>query len=325
MTATIGSGAVHFTWDRRHEPIAEVAPPTTLVVSTRDGFNGQIGSPAMAPLLDADLRRSLRLETPLTGPIAITGARPGQTLRVDLVELVPHGVGSCVVWPRWARWDFLPESMRADLPDAAVRTFDLDAVGPGGVVDIDGGIELPLRPVLGMIGAAPAEGEFLSFAGAPRAFGGTFDCTDVRAGHSVFLPVSVPHALLSVGDGHAVQGDGEVCGTAVECAMRATLRVSLKDLPLAGPLIMTPTELLVVGFARTLDDAVRRVVSRATDMLAEREQLAKADAYMLCSVVGDVRVNQVVALPHVSVRLALPLEHLAGTRAVLGDPMPEVA
>jgi acetamidase/formamidase len=135
--------------------------------------------------------------------------------------------------------------------------------------------------------------------------------------------VNVPGALLSLGDGHAVQGDGEVCATAVECAMRTTMTVSLKDIRLSAPLIVTPNELLVTAFARTLDEAVKRVIRRAIDILAECEELSAADAYMLCSVAGDVRVNQVVALPHVSVRLALPVERVPNVFAALGDPPAE--
>ena len=158
------------------------------------------------------------------------------------------------------------------------------------------GHAVALRPFLGVLGMPPPEpGEHSTIP--PRRWGGNLDCRELVAGATLFLPVPVAGALLSAGDGHARQGDGEVGGTAIECPMaRVELRLDLRrDLPVGGPVALTPDgSWLTMGLGATLDEAAHRALDAMFALLGERHGLSRAEAVALASVVVDLRVTQLV-------------------------------
>ena len=200
-------------------------------------------------------------------------------------------------------------------PDPALHIWRYDAerlapaaYGPGGRV--------PLKPFCGTIGVAPAEPGTHSIV-PPRRTGGNMDVRDLAAGSELYLPVEVEGALFSVGDGHAMQGDGEVCGTAIESPMSVALRFDLvKGANLRMPRFTTPGPVsrhldaagyeVTTGIGPDLMQASRDAVSGMVDLLATRFGMAPVEAYMLCSVCADLRISEIVDLPNWVVSLSFP-------------------
>jgi acetamidase/formamidase len=207
----------------------------------------------------------------LAGPIAVLGARAGGTLAVRIDEVRP---GS---------WGVTPTT------DGHEIRWELDGrVGRGG------GFEVELRPFLGVLGMPPPEPGVHS-TGPPRRWGGNIDCTELGAGATLFLPIPVDGALFSAGDGHARQGDGEVCGTAIECPSQATLMLSLRDdLTLEWPVARTADAWLAFGFDEVLDEAARIAVGGIVELIVREHGAGRQDALALASVVADLRVTQIV-------------------------------
>jgi acetamidase/formamidase len=207
----------------------------------------------------------------LVGPIEVHGARAGQTLVVGIDEVRP---GS---------WGVTPTSgehlLRWELADGVGRA---------------GGLEVELAPFLGVLGMPPDEAGIHS-TGPPRRSGGNIDCKELVAGTSLFLPVAVDGARFSAGDGHARQGDGEVCGTAIECPAEAQLTLDVRDdLPLEWPIARTDGAWLTFGFDERLGCAGEIALDGMLDLLEREHGLARDDALALASVVVDLRVTQVV-------------------------------
>jgi acetamidase/formamidase len=225
----------------------------------------------------------------LIGPVAVRGARPGDTLAIRIDAVVPGGWGYTVGggWPSPFNKHYGVEA------DGVVHTWTLDAAA--GVGRNQHGHEVALRPFMGVLGMPPAEpGEHSTIP--PRPHGGNLDCKELVAGSTLYLPVPVAEALFSVGDGHARQGDGEVSGTAIECPMdRVELTFDVRtDLPIAAPLAETPAGLVTMGLGDTVDEATYRALNCMFDELQRRLGLTRPDAVALASVVVDVRVTQVV-------------------------------
>jgi len=178
------------------------------------------------------------------------------------------------------------------------------------------GGKVPLKPFAGTIGVAPAEPGLHSIV-PPRRVGGNMDVRDIAEGSELYLPIEVAGALFSVGDTHAAQGDGEVCGTAIESPMRVALQFDLlKQQPLAFPGFKTPgpvsRHLDVMGYDVTtgigpdLMQAARAAVRSMIDLLTRRQGLPAMDAYLLCSVCGDLRISEIVDLPNWVVSFYFP-------------------
>ena len=180
--------------------------------------------------------------------------------------------------------------------------------GPGGKV--------PLKPFAGTIGLAPGEPGHHA-VGQPRRVGGNMDIRDLSAGTELFLPVEAPGALLSVGDTHAAQGDGEVCGTAIESPMQVTVKLDLiKGMAIPGPQFITPGPVsrhkdevgfwVTTGIGETLFQAARMAVAAMIDELTQAHGMSAVDAYMLCSVTADLKISEIVDGPNVVVSLYFP-------------------
>lgn len=291
---------VHYRWDRTLPPVAVVAPGDEVIVETRSGEDDQL-RPGDPPQAVAALDRS-RIHA-LSGPIYVNGARPGDVLEVSVLELTP------------ARWGLVLQRPGAGLltdfpPYLRFIPLDLER----GTASFAPGISVPLRPFLGVMGVAPAEGVHSTIP--PGSHGGNLDCRDAVAGSVLSLPVFVPGALFSCGDGHAAQGDGEVCVTAIECAMTARLRFQVRhDYALSDPCLETPDAWMTLSAAPTLEAAARQALAAMLDFIVERTGLSRADAYALSSLAVDLRINQVVNRPMVGVRAVLP-------KSVISAPAP---
>jgi acetamidase/formamidase len=224
---------------------------------------------------------------PLTGPIWIEGAQPGDTLEVKIVGfefLHPYGVSG-----------FIPNSgtLPEDFPYVAFKLVRFDP--RAGTAEFSPGIRLKLAPFFGSIGVAPDPLVGRISSGPPGPHAGNLDNKELVAGSTLYLPVQVPGALLSMGDGHAMQGDGEVTLTALETSLRGTLQVSVrKGKRLIWPRAETPTHYITMGLHTDLDEAARLATREMVDFLVTEKGMKRDDAYILCSVGVDLHVTQLV-------------------------------
>jgi acetamidase/formamidase len=298
----LDASSVHYTWSPDHDPIVRVRSGDELSVLTRDGFDGQFDD--MDPVAFRDSISALDFDriAPLTGPIFVEDAEPGSTLEVEILSLEPVGDGHVVVWPEWCGFDFhRPAQTPASGSFLRIAHDDLvrDRVRVGG-------LRVPARPMLGIVGTAPARGVLPTLP--PREFGGNMDCRLVGAGAVLSLPVFQHGALLSLGDGHAAQGDGEICTTGIECAMRVSLRVNVnRNRSVTRPELRRNGSHTILAYARDLDTATHEAIERMHRHLVECTELDGTEAYMFIGLAGDLEINQVVDTPHVGVRLTVPL------------------
>ena len=264
----------------------------------------------------------------LTGPIHVEGARPGDTIEVRILELTPRlDVGANLAAP----WGYLASRF----PAGRITAFRIDAASgtavaefaferpageahPGRIVppaSVErvpalGGVRVPLRPHFGVIGLAPPAGRLSSVP--PGPFGGNVDNWRFGVGARMFYPVGVDGALLSLGDPHAAQGDGELSGTALEASMNGRIQVILhRDRAVRTPVLETEREVMTHGFGDTLDEAMRDAAHARLDLLVDRFGLSAHDAYALCSVAVDFGVTQVVD-GRLGVHAAVPRSALPG-------------
>jgi acetamidase/formamidase len=225
---------------------------------------------------------------PLTGPIWVEGAEPGDALevRIERIDLLTG----------WGVSGFLPGggTVPDDFPYGAIRLFQLDgATRTARMGDLS--VRIPLAPFFGTIGVAPPVLSGRISTNPPGAHTGNLDNKDLVAGTTLFLPVLVEGALLSIGDGHAAQGDGEVSGTAIETSLAGTVQVQLhKGAGRRWPWAETPTHYMSMGLHTDLDEAARIATLEMVDFLVETKGMDRDDAYILCSVALDLRVTQLV-------------------------------
>jgi acetamidase/formamidase len=222
-----------------------------------------------------------------TGPVAVRGAKAGQTLRIDIEKVEPHyDWGHNVVRP-----------LSGALPDdfAEVRVTHIALDRERGVWRLPFGPEVPFRPFFGVMAVAPPRAWGTIPTPPPRRNGGNIDNKELVAGSTLYLPIFNDGALFSVGDGHGAQGDGEVCVTAVETGLIGTFRLTVvDDMPLEWPRAETPTHMITMAFDPDLDTCVTIALRQMIDVLCERTSLDRYQAYSLLSLAGDLRVTQVV-------------------------------
>ena len=227
---------------------------------------------------------------PMSGPIFVETAQPGDTIAVTIVAIeFLHDFGVNAFSPGSGT---LPD----EFPYAGLKLFRWK---PGATsVEFAPGVSLPIRPFFGSIGVAPPPLAGRISSRPPGWHGGNLDNKDLVAGSTLFLPVHVPGALLSIGDGHALQGDGEVTGTALETPLRGTfdLRVIKTDRGgrLRWPRAETPTHYISMGLDEDLDQAAKLAVREMVDFLVSERHMTRDDAYMLCSLAADLHVTQTV-------------------------------
>jgi acetamidase/formamidase len=224
---------------------------------------------------------------PLSGPIFIESAEPGDTLAIRIVAIeFLHNFGVNAFSPGGG---VLPD----DYPYAGLKLIRWQ---PGATtVEFSPGVVLPMAPFFGSIGVAPPPLVGRISSRPPGYHGGNLDNSDLVAGSTLYLPVHVQGALLSVGDGHAMQGHGEVTGTALETSLRGTFELSvIKGLRLKWPRAETPTQYIAMGLHEDLNEAMRLAVREMVDFLVTEKHMSRDDAYMLCSLAANFHVTQAV-------------------------------
>lgn len=287
MSHYIGKNHVIHTFSPKHPPVSRVKAGELLVFETYDCYMGQLLEEG------SDFRQVDRsLSNPATGPVFIEGACPGDILRVEVRAIDLDPVGILDKGPSGgALKKHFPEYIICRLP-----------VSHGMVHYRD--LEIPVRPMIGVIGTAPASGQVSTLS--PGDYGGNMDCTSIGPGTVLYLPVNVEGGLLAMGDLHAVMGDGECGNCGVEIGGRVTVRAEVvKECPVKGPLCETDTWWVSIASAGTLDDACEMAVEQMFSFLTLQAGLSAPDAGMLMDMLGNLAVCQIVN-PLKTVRMEMP-------------------
>jgi acetamidase/formamidase len=290
------------TRDQTHNRFSAAIPPVLTVPSgavieayTEEASDGQL-------TLDSEVGDVATLDFdpihPLTGPVYVEGAEPGDVLAVTLHEIELGDYGWTAVVPGFG---YLAD----DFPEPYLKTFAFE--DGQSVARFSDGLSIPLAPFPGVMGVAPATDEMLSTI-PPRANGGNMDDPHLVEGTTAYFPVFVEGALFSIGDTHAAQGAGEVCGTAIEAPMRIVYEVNVikGGRSIREPEYETADTYAVTAFAETLDEAARKATRYMIDYLVAERGLDRYDAYALASLAGDLRIAEVVDVPHVLVSMHIP-------------------
>ncbi len=292
--ATVGTDphALHGWFDRDLPPVLTVDPGTTVRFATLDSgwflepdTGGDVADRRRAPGYEPGIGHAL------TGPVEVRGARAGQVLQIGIGAVVPVPWGTA-----YAGLGGTARDARFGVTGPAVHGWAIDVAA--GTARNQHGHTVAVRPFLGTIGMPPAEpGRHSTIP--PRRHGGNLDCRELVAGSTLYLPVPVDGALLSVGDAHAAQGDGEVSGTAIECGTeRADLTLDVRDdlfgRPLTTPVARTPAGWVCLGFGDDLDEAAAEALDAVLGVLEALHGVSRPDAMALAGVVVDLRVTQVV-------------------------------
>ncbi|KAJ9139339.1 Formamidase [Coniochaeta hoffmannii] len=329
----------HLKWSQSLTPALTVPSGAEVTFDLLDGGHNQIRPDnEVTALRDFDFS----MTDPAFGPVYVEGAEPGDVLRVDFLDLRPGAYGWTALLPGFG--------LLADDPEFAAATpqlkiWDLTEAGtvarPRGsskkrLAVLKPGVAVPIRPFLGVCGVAPAQaGAELSTIPPYAGSGGNMDCRDLSTvGATLYLPVNVPGALFSCGDGHAAQGDGEVCGTAIETPMTARLRLTVEKAAereargwrdgrgLGCPHYVTAPkgreeiedevesdkgEYAALGIHEDIREASKMAVRGVIDWLESEKGLSRVEGYMLCSVASKLRMSEVVDMPNYAVSCALPL------------------
>ena len=306
----VRADAFNYVWDNAIAAAVEIDSGDDVELHIRDASDEQItadsGTDAVAALDFSHVN-------PVSGPVFVKGAKPGDTLAVEILELRPRDWGWTAIIPGFGL-------LADEFPDPWLRISKVEE-GARRVAFAEG-VELPFEPFPGTIGVAlPEPGEHSVVP--PSVWGGNMDVKHLRTGTTLFLPVGVEGALFSVGDTHAAMGDGEVCGTAVEAPMDITVRLSVRrDMSIAAPqyhlaagdLARTEggTHHVTTGVGPDLMEAAREATRAMIGHLGSRYGLDRQEAYALCSVACDLRIHEVVDVPNWVVGMFLPESVLAG-------------
>ncbi len=295
----------HYGWDNSNLPVLTVAPGDSVAFEVVDASGGQLSpSSGVAEVAALDFGKI----NPVTGPVYVDGAEPGDALKVTIESFRPSGWGWTAIIPGFG--------LLADqFTEPALNIWRYDAAGLAPALYGPGG-RVPLKPFCGTIGVAPGEAGLHSIV-PPRRVGGNMDIRDLSAGTELYLPIEVAGALFSVGDTHAAQGDGEVCGTAIESPMSVALTFDLvKGADLAFPRYDTAGPVsrhfdekgyhVTTGIGPDLMQGAKHAVSGMIDLIGTLHGLAADEAYMLCSVCADLRISEIVDQPNWVVSLYFP-------------------
>jgi len=282
-------GRYHYVYGAYAEPVLEIAPGDVVVAETLDAFSGKITSERDRP----SEKLAYPYLNPQNGPIRVRGAEPGDTLAVHIHSVVPRGpqpVGTTALIPEFGGLVGTANTamLNAPLPET-VRKVRVDETS----VYWSERVTLPFEPFIGTIGTAP-EIEAISSL-QPDYYGGNMDLPDVAPGAIVYLPVHHAGAFLHLGDCHALQGDGELCGVAIEIPSTTTVQVDLiKGMRIAWPRLETEEIFMAIGSARPLEDAARIAYRELTRWVAADFGFEELEAYMLLTQCGKVRLGNMV-------------------------------
>ena len=290
------------TADQKHSKFSKLIPPVLTVKSgsiiqadTHEASDGQLHSKAkLEDLINIDFEPI----HPLTGPVYVEEAEVGDILAVDLLDIQLHDYGWQAIV---GGFGFLTDRF----PNPKLNIHDIDIQSK--TTMFNDKVKIPLKPFPGVMGVAPDTEEMLSTI-PPRENGGNMDDPSMVEGTTIYFPVFVKGALFSIGDAHAVQGLGEVCGTAIEAPMTFTYRLRvIKNKPtIKEPQYETDDYYAVTGFGKTIDIATKKAVNYMVDHLSANYEISAEDAYMLCSLVGDLKIAEVVDVPNMLVTMHFP-------------------
>lgn len=297
----------HYAWDHSITPRLSVDPGDTVVFVTRDSSDQYYGIDSS----HEDVARKGPLKGhPLTGPVYVRGAQPGDVLVVEIVDVIP---GASFGWTAIRPGKGLLPA--AEFPRHFLQIWDLSD-GRIARMRHRNDIAIPIEPFPGIVGTA------LRWPGAhstipPRENGGNMDLKHLTRGAHLYLPVWVPGALLSIGDAHAAQGDGEVCVTAIEMSATVTVRLELQSqqaieeprLRTCGPLCARTRDgphFATMAHGPELHECAQRAVRYLVGHLVAERGLSREEAYVLCSVCADLKISQIVDAPNWSVAAFLP-------------------
>ncbi len=307
---TIHGAQHHFGWDISIAPVETVAPGTTICFNCMDSSADQLcPSSTVKDVKALDFGKI----NPVSGPIYIDGAEPGDALRIPLDSFAPREQdGSAWGWTANIPGFGLLADQFED-PALTIWKYEAQTLEPALWGDMG---RVPLKPFAGTNGVATAEPGLHSIV-PPRRVGGNLDIRDLAAGTELYLPVEVAGALFSLGDTHAAQGDGEVFGTAIESPMDVTLTLDLvKGAHLKMPRFTTPGPVtrhldaqgyeVTTGIGPDLMSGARDAVSGMIDLLTTRYGMSAVDAYMLISTCGDLRISEIVDMPNWVVSFYFP-------------------
>ncbi len=299
---------VHFKWDLDNEPVLTIQSGDTVSLESRDVSDNQLGpSSTAADIETLDWDRVY----PLAGPIAVEGAKPGDTLAVEILELRTKDWGWTAIIPGLG---LLPD----DFASAYLRVFDLTN-GEHAFIRED--VAIPIEPFFGTMGVCPSGAKDQAVM-PPGTFGGNMDTRQLVRGTTLYLPVQVEGALFSCGDAHAAQGDGEVCVTGIETPIGATLRFTLEQgrrIPapqyhVRGPLAPRANRgewYGTTGVGPDLYAAAQDAVRAMIDHVSDRSGLSREDAYVLASLCVDLKISEIVDAGQYVVSALLPLNVFA--------------
>jgi acetamidase/formamidase len=298
---------IHHAWDAALEPTLRIEPGDIVHFDIKMAGHGQVGYgwPYEQAAFDFDTLYNL------LGPIHVEGARPGDALEVEILELQTGSWGWCSVLPDLG---LLPE----DFPDPYMRYFDLTQ---GDTTELVPGVRIPVEPFLGTMGVLPDDVEQAT-PFPPHKGGGNVDTRHLKEGTTLLLPVFRDGALFSCGDPHAAQGDGEVCVAAIETDMRATLRIGVRRQAISTPRFILDGPLTprtdaggyygTMGIHGELMQGAKEAVRGMIELVNQEHGLAREDAYVLCSLAGDLKILEIVDAGVWNVGFTLP-------RSVFGD------
>jgi acetamidase/formamidase len=281
-------------FDASLKPLIAVEPGDSVVISTVSGGPTQLpraGSgltvPDALPAIHARVPQKLGGPHIMTGPVAVRGAKAGQVLEVRIKAIdLNYDWGYNVIRP-------LAGALPDDFKQARLIHIPLDRKRMVGT--LPWGLELQLKPFFGIMATSPPTAWGPVASPPPRRNGGNIDNKELVAGTTLYLPIHVDGAMFSCGDGHGVQGDGEVCITAIETGLIGTFELHLRsDMALEWPMAETPTHVMTMAFDPDLDDAVVIALRDMIKLICARTGISREDAYTLCSLAADLRVTQVV-------------------------------
>ena len=299
----VGRDQNHLAWDPAIPPVATVGSGDEVEFDCLDASNGQLTADSttddLATLVFDQVDQ-------VTGPVAVEGAEPGDTLQVDLLEFSPADWGWTASIPGFGL-------LADDFPDGRYKVTRLDGTDHA---EFWPGIRVPIAPFCGELGVAPASGPLSTIP--PDVHGGNMDTRHLVAGSTLFLPVFVAGANFSIGDGHATQGDGEVSGTAIETPMRARVRLTVRrDLHVTAPEFLAAPDphaalrngarYATDGIGPDLMEAARGALRRMIEWMGREHGLGPMEAYLLCSVAVDLRISEIVDVPNFVVTAHCPL------------------
>jgi len=269
--------------------VLQVESGDEVVIDTYSGGMSEVADPSLfrpEHRLIVDTVPQIMGPHILTGPVHVKDAKPGDTLEVRILDIeLTTDWGWNIIRP-------LKGALPEDFPNLSRRVIPIDRHAK--IARLPWGVDVPLQPFFGIIGVAPPPAYGLVSSVEPREYGGNIDNKEFIPGTSLFLPVFVPGANLSVGDGHAVQGDGEVCLTALETCLKGRFQLIVHKHSLNFPRAITPTHYISMGMDVDLDDAAKQALRNMIKWLTEIKPWSAEEAYVFCSLACDLHVTQLV-------------------------------